>query len=194
MQVPESKLPALEVLVSSCSTHLLKEYGTYESSLSISCKAPKVPANNALLPADATRLITLLSTLPHGVLKFSHAVPGLVESSTNLASVRPLEEGTQKDSVVQYRIQCSTRSSLSAPLERCRKTIRKLGELVGADVEQDKAYPGWEPQPNSEIVGIVRDAIGKITGRAYIFACSIHSLQKTCCTKDLKRMDFHKAL
>lgn len=31
-------------------------------------------------------------------------------------------------------------------------------------VEQDEAYPGWQPQPGAEIVNVVKAAIGEITG------------------------------
>lgn len=146
-----------------------------------------------LVPDEAQRLLTLLLTLPHGVLKNSHTVPGetgrlpgkhvqlieepsllphrrschclisgLVESSTNLASVQP---GPVEGSSVLYRVQCSTRSSLMHALERCRGAIRQIAGLCGAAVEQDQAYPGWLPQPDAKVVRLAQAAIGEVIGR-----------------------------
>ena len=50
-------------------------------------------------------------------------------------------------------------------LERCRASIRRIGELCGADVAQDTAYPGWSPQPAAEIVQLAQKVIAEIAGR-----------------------------
>ena len=81
---------------------LQEEYGRFETELSISLEAEPLPqtgggasaGNSPLQPRDcldaasAAQLLALLQALPHGVAKFSHAVPGLVETSNNLASVK----------------------------------------------------------------------------------------------------------
>ena len=49
-------------------------------------------------------------------------------------------------------------------LERTRGAIRRIGELCGAAVEQDEAYPGWAPQPDAEIVGLTQRVIAQVAG------------------------------
>jgi dipeptidase D len=143
------------------------EYGTREPDFRITVEptAPEKEYPAVLESKDSERLLNLLCCLPHGVIKYSHSVPGLVETSNNLASVRPNSGGSATDGQVSYRIQCSTRSSIMPALERTRGAIRRLGGLVGANIEQDEAYPGWAPQPNAEIVGVTQRVIADVAGR-----------------------------
>eukprot|EP00884_Botryococcus_braunii_P019726 jgi/Botrbrau1/6437/Bobra.0034s0013.1 len=109
-----------------------------------------------------SKLLTLLRALPHGVIKFSHHVPGLVETSTNLASVK-FDKVTDKGA--QYTIQCNTRSSLMDAIENTREVIRRLATLCGAEVEMDIAYPGWNPNPHSKVLQLAKEVVSKILGR-----------------------------
>jgi dipeptidase D len=139
------------------------EYGSLETGLTVKCEFFDGFSDEEFLSQDsAHRLVTLLLGLPHGVLKYSHSVPGLVETSSNLASVINDSCGELCKS---FRIQCSTRSSLMPSLERSRQVIRRFGELCGATVEQGPAYPGWQPDPSAPIVSIARVAISSIAGR-----------------------------
>jgi dipeptidase D len=90
----------------------------------------------------------MLMAFPHGVWKYSHDVPGLVESSTNLASVR-----IDDDMLVTHH---STRSSVKAALEALRGRIEAIGSLADAEVKHMNAYPGWRPNPDSELLAITK--------------------------------------
>lgn len=66
---------------------------------------------------------------------------GLVETSTNLASVTLLAGGQgEKGAAVQ--VACLTRSSLTSALENTRDRIRRIAGLVGASACIEPAYPG----------------------------------------------------
>ncbi|GAB4815754.1 hypothetical protein N2152v2_002800 [Parachlorella kessleri] len=162
--VPAAKVDRAHQLVSQRGGLLLAEYGHLEKTLHVDLRPvqPDAAPQEALSPEGADRLLTLLLTLPHGVLKNSHAVPGLVETSTNLASVRPKGAGA---GWAEFAVQCSTRSSMMAPLEHYRAVIRRIANLCGGTVEQDEAYPGWAPNPASEVVELARQAIKGVTGR-----------------------------
>ncbi|KAK9830529.1 hypothetical protein WJX72_012284 [[Myrmecia] bisecta] len=140
------------------------EYGTLEKDLSIASLPVKAPTN-VLTPESAHSLLTLLLTLPHGVHKYSHAVPGLVETSTNLAAVGPASSGDHHRGSA-LKITCSTRSSLMPALDTQRKRIAKLSSLCGAEVAQDKAYPGWAPNPKSDVLQITKDVFHELLGVA----------------------------
>jgi len=167
LYVPSNAQEATMDTVSQSSTDFKAEFGQRETGVSIKafCHQSILPSAPVavLLPGDADRLMSLLLTLPHGVIKYSHSVPGLVETSSNLASVRLTTAEGQP--VATFRIQCSTRSSLMPALERTRGAIRRIAGMCGAGIEQDEAYPGWMPQPDAEIVGLARDAIADIAGR-----------------------------
>lgn len=116
--------------------------------------------------------MTLLLTLPHGVIKRSHTVSGLVETSTNLASVSPVffEEKEEKEEgkpprISSFKISCSTRSSFMPALEATRRSIARIARGAGATVEQGEAYPGWAADPAASLVGLAREAVEGVTGR-----------------------------
>lgn len=143
-----------------------QEYGVREPGMSITLTTGS--AATVIRDESAVQLITLLCTLPHGVVKYSHAVPGLVETSTNLASVRAHAANNTSGPVANhttYTIVCCTRSSLMPALETVRQRIAKLARLCGAGISLDKAYPGWQPAPSSPVVTLTKEVIGSITGK-----------------------------
>jgi dipeptidase D len=90
----------------------------------------------------------LVVALPHGVISMSYDIPGLVETSTNLATVKP-QNGA-------LTISLSSRSSVASALEALRQRIRGAASLAGASVEEGGGYPGWKPDLQSELLQVVR--------------------------------------
>ena len=164
--VPAAAQTAAAAVIKRAEAEFSTEFGQKEQALRMACGPASAAPECVISAADHERLLTLLLTLPHGVVKFSHSVPGLVETSSNLASIRAEpQDDSSGAGTASYRIQCSTRSSLMPALERCRGAIRRIGALCGARVEQDEAYPGWLPEPDAAIVGVARAAIAAVAGR-----------------------------
>lgn len=104
-----------------------------------------------------TNLIKAIYGCVNGVIRMSDAVEGLVETSTNLASVTA-EGGTISLASLQ-------RSSVdSARTDVCTK-MRTVFELAGAEVVHEGAYPGWKPNMDSAILKkmqrVYKDLYGK---------------------------------
>jgi dipeptidase D len=99
--------------------------------------------------ADATtaRALALLAALPHGVLRMSDEIPGLVETSTNLARVRT-------DGAL-LRISMSNRSSVSSALAAAQRRVAAFADLAGAEVNVEEGYPGWKPNLDSKVLGVL---------------------------------------
>jgi len=155
------------------------EYGGLETGLCVDVAVDMVdtgggggagPPPAYLTAASSDALLTLLRTLPHGALRMSTAVPGLVETSTNLASVGPVkgqaQGGGEAPPVASFAIQTSTRSSLLPALEAVRRSIAACARSVGGTCVSDEAYPGWAPNPASRIVRLTAAAVEGVTGRA----------------------------
>ncbi len=106
---------------------------------------------------DLERLLGLLMALPHGVLGMSPAIPGLVETSSNLA-VALEDQG-------RVKIVTSSRSSVMPTLRSVASSIEALGRLAGAEVDAHDGYPGWKPNMKSPILGIVREVYRAQWGR-----------------------------
>ncbi|NDW09145.1 aminoacyl-histidine dipeptidase [Dysgonomonas sp. 520] len=92
-------------------------------------------------------LLNGLVACPHGVLAMSQDIPGLVEASTNLASVKMKENQT-------IVIGTSQRSSTESLKNYAANMINAVFTLAKAKVEHGDGYPGWKPNPNSEILKV----------------------------------------
>ncbi len=92
------------------------------------------------------RLTKSVLACPNGVIRMSDSVPGLVETSTNLASVKSDSEGKT------IAIACLMRSSVDSAKEILAKRIDAVFSLAGANVEFSGAYPGWQPNMASPIL------------------------------------------
>lgn len=66
----------MQQLVSQQALSLKEEYGYLEKDMSIDIYDHPQRAPTVMTVDSQTKLLTLLSTLPHGVVKWSHAVPG----------------------------------------------------------------------------------------------------------------------
>jgi len=91
------------------------------------------------------------------VVAMSPTIPGLVESSSNVATVRCGE-----DSVT---IVTSSRSSLAPALESIRASIRSSAQLAGAAWHVEDGYPGWQPDPASPVTEVLRGIYREVWGK-----------------------------
>jgi len=101
------------------------------------------------------RLLNALYACPHGVLAMSMRMPGLVETSTNLASVKFKTGNT-------IEITTSQRSDLESGKQDAAYMVESVFKMVNADVRHGEGYPGWVPNPSSELLSITRLAYTKL--------------------------------
>lgn len=106
----------------------------------------------------ATRFIQALFACPHGVETMSMDIPGLVETSTNLASVNMRRQGVIEVVTSQRSAITSARRMMAAKVEACFK-------LAGAEVEHTSEYPGWKPDVDSHILKLCVESYRKLFGR-----------------------------
>lgn len=107
---------------------------------------------------ESTRnAVSLLDALPHGVLAMSQDIQGLVETSTNLATV-----GADDGHLV---IMMSTRSSVASAMRAARARLRSFANLAEAKVEENEGYPGWKPDVASPLLATFRGIHQRVTGK-----------------------------
>ncbi len=106
---------------------------------------------------ESKKIVDFLMSLPHGVLAMSLAMEGLVETSTNLAVVNSHQDHVE---VVE-----SSRSSINSSLDFVCKQLKALGELAEAETHQPPGYPGWTPNPDSQILKIMKEVYRKLFGK-----------------------------
>ena len=113
---------------------------------------PKKVLKNSL----RKRFVQAIYACPHGVISWSDDIHGLVETSTNLASVK----FTKKELVVTT----SQRSAIEAGKDDVAAMVNSVFTLAGARARQTDGYPGWAPNPDSEIVEITKNSYTKLFG------------------------------
>lgn len=103
------------------------------------------------------KLLNALYACPHGVIAWSRVMNDLVETSTNLASVK-FEDSNR------IFISTSQRSSVNSAKMHIANTVKSTFKLTGAHVEQTEGYPGWNPNPDSEVLHIAKESYRKLFG------------------------------
>lgn len=133
----------------------------------------KLSAESAGLPGflidfkTQGKLLNAISASPHGVLEMSTRMEGMVETSTNLASVK-----FEVNNAIP--ITTSQRSELESRKYAAAEMVRSVFELAGATVTHSDGYPGWAPNPDSDILKTTVSSYKKLFGKEPIVR-SIHA-------------------
>ncbi len=154
--VPSAKAIEFEKSVDVYLNIYKAEFSMTEPSLSFVAEKTTTPT---LLIDDKTQsnLIRAAFGCPNGVVRMSDSVPGLVETSNNLARV-------YSDNTNIYA-QCLLRSSVDSSKEALGDKVSAVFELAGAEVVLTGAYPGWKPNPKSPILTVMQDVYKKKYGK-----------------------------
>jgi dipeptidase D len=128
---------------------------------------PAAPPAQALSRGDTRRFLGFLFGVPDGVAGMSRAVPGLVETSSNLAVVTLSESGA--------RILTSQRSSVESRLDEMCGRMRALAELAGLKAAHDSRYPAWTPRPDSPVLARAKEVFARMNGGAEPRVKAIHA-------------------
>lgn len=144
--LPESDKHSLRTDLNIFIAEVEAEYSVSEPDLQIILES-EVPQTKAIDKDTTKRLLQSLYAVPHGVYAMSQDIPGLVETSTNLASVKMKPNQT-------IRIETSQRSSISSAKQDIANMVRTVFEIGGAKISHSDGYPGWKPNPHSEILEI----------------------------------------
>jgi dipeptidase D len=133
----------LKSLVAKLEADLKSELGAFDPGLRITIDGAPRP-EQVIGESDAALVAGLLASLPHGVIEMSPDVAGLVQTSTNLATV-----STQGDEVL---METSQRSPIASAKLAAARRVETLTRIAGFDVKHSGDYPGWKPEPTSDIV------------------------------------------
>ena len=133
----------LRSLVSEVEAETRSALGAFDPGVRITVESAARP-QQVMVDSDAVLAAGLLSSLHHGVLAMSPDIPGLVQTSTNLAIVSA-EDGFME-------IETSQRSSIESSKLAAGRMVSTILQFAGFEVRQAGGYPGWKPEPASDIV------------------------------------------
>jgi dipeptidase D len=156
--VPRQKLEDAEKAIRDVNATIKSELATVEPDLSISLSVLKTKRKIKVLKrAEQKRILQTISALPHGVMKMSADIPGLVETSTNVAVIKTIRD--------RVKFVTSQRSSVASEIVEIARTVYSIFDLGGAQVETSDGYPGWKPNMDSPILSLARSAYRDLYGK-----------------------------
>jgi dipeptidase D len=130
--------------------NISSEYKLSDPSLVLTTDSTPLP-DRVIDRISQEKLNMALDKCPHGVIAWSETIEDLVETSTNLASIK-----FEKDNTI--RIVTSQRSSSDSAKEELSSRIGRIFKESGAEVFHPEGYPGWQPDTNSEILRITKES------------------------------------
>ena len=153
---PEDK-EKLAVAFNTFVADVKNEYHVTEKNEDFFCES--VDAPETVIDRDtACRVLSAVYAAPHGVTSMSMEIKGLVETSTNLASIK-MREGNQ------LVVESFSRSSVESRKQDLVNQIETVFRLAGADeVEREGDYQGWEPRMDSHILHVAVECWERLYG------------------------------
>jgi dipeptidase D len=139
-----------EKLIKELQEKVIIEFKTPDGGVKIELKKSGSTTNVVYTNALKDRIVDTLLALPHGVIAMSPDLEGLVETSTNLATVKVIDNNV--------RIGTSQRSSIESAKDFISDNVAAIFRLAGSDVKAGDGYPGWKPNMDSEILKISKTA------------------------------------
>jgi len=156
--IPRKAWEQATSLVTRFNATIKAEFATVEPGLEISLVELKGARKGRVVKsAIQKRLCKTISALPHGVIRMSPDIPGLVETSTNVAII-----STGKKSI---SVATSQRSSVASEIDEICQMVANVFELGGAEAEASDGYPGWKPDLDSEILKIAKQTYQSLYGK-----------------------------
>ena len=146
----------LRSLLAKAEADYRTDLGEFDPELRIAAEKADRPAK-VMDAADAKQTVALLASLHHGVLAMSPDVPGLVQTSTNLAVI------TTKGDTVE--VITSQRSAIESSRNAAAAMVATVCRLAGFEIEHSGDYPGWKPDPHSQVVEKLQQVHEKLFGQ-----------------------------
>jgi len=156
--VPPRKLKRAEKIIGEFNSTVKAELTTVDPDLLVSLTPMKGNTGRSVMRKSEQRKINkTISGLPHGVIKMSADIHGLVETSTNIAVIQTLAES--------IKMVTSQRSSVASEILEIVDTVSSILGLGGASVDFGSGYPGWKPNMDSPILKTAKSAYRSLYGK-----------------------------
>jgi len=156
--IPHSQKENLVVEWNVFASEMEFEYERSEPKLKLYLQSVELP--EFIIDSDTKgRLLKLIAACPHGVLEMSSRMVGMVETSTNLASVKFSGDH-------EIILTTSQRSEIDGRKYMAAEMVEAVMKLAGAVVHHSDGYPGWTPNPDSAVAKIAVDSYKRLFGNA----------------------------
>ncbi len=163
--VAPDKLSKAQEVAARVAAEVKAEYAATDPNMKIvfepyACAEGEVcDPDECLYAADAAALNMLRAIIacPDGVERMSDQMPGLVETSNNMAMVRIFKG--------EFFVKSLLRSSVDSAKEQLAGKMSCVFALAGYEVAFTGGYSGWAPNAASPILRIMKDVYLKMFGK-----------------------------
>jgi len=146
--VPDDNVDQVKKAVKRYELIYQSELGAVEPTLSFTLEETEKP-KSMIEERVQDDLIDSVYGCPNGVIRMADGMAGMVETSTNLSTVK-----SQKGVIF---VKCLLRSSVETAKEDLVEQVDSVFALGGAMVSFDGGYPGWKPNMDSQILKQMKD-------------------------------------
>ncbi|MDD4515950.1 aminoacyl-histidine dipeptidase [Massilibacteroides sp.] len=155
--IPESAKEDVRIMLNQFTADVENELKHIDKNVKLLLESVPRP-EKAIDNVTAEKIIFALQACPHGVIGMSHEIEGLVETSTNLASVKTLPDNT-------VLVGTSQRSSIESYKLAVANQVAATFLLAGAKVTHGDGYPGWAPNSDSLIMKVAQESYKRLFGK-----------------------------
>ena len=153
--VPMAEKESVRVDLNIFLAEVENEYAVTEPNLTMELESESAQPE-VMEPEAMKRFLHAIYAVHNGVYAMSQDMEGLVETSSNLASIK------QRDG--KLLVVTSQRSSILSSRKDMSQMVRSAFELGGAVTETGNGYPGWKPNPSSEILKVAVESYERLFG------------------------------
>ncbi|MGL5958590.1 MAG: aminoacyl-histidine dipeptidase, partial [Phocaeicola sp.] len=155
--VPMANKESVRIDINIYTAEIENEFAVTEPNLKSELSSES-PCLYAIDRGVVTKLLQSIYAVQNGVYAMSQDMEGLVESSSNLASIK------QSESVI--KVVTSQRSSILSSRMDLSEAVRSTFLLGGATVTIGDGYPGWKPNPSSPLLKLAYESYERLFGIA----------------------------
>jgi len=162
--IPRQKADAFGIWIMRAALTIRAENSLTDPQLQITCQVTQAEGDRVIPLTAQLALISAVSGTLSGIDRMSPSIPGLVQTSNNLARV-VVADG-------QISVLCLARSSVDSERDALTDSLTSVLEQMGGAIEISDDYPGWQPDPSSKIVQLMSELYNEMFGEpAHVAAC-----------------------
>ena len=156
--VPAAEKENVRATFNVFASEVEEEYHVTEPNIKMYMESAE--AEKVICEEDSRKIILALQGVDNGVLSMCQdkAIEWLVETSSNLASVKTQEDGS-------VLVTTSQRSNVMSALDNMCNTVRAVFQLAGAEVDTGEGYPAWKMNPDSKLTKMVVETYKELFGK-----------------------------
>lgn len=156
--VPAAEKENVRAAFNVFASEVEEEYHVTEPNIKMYMESAE--AEKVICEEDSRKIILALQGVDNGVLSMCQdkAIEWLVETSSNLASVKTQEDGS-------VLVTTSQRSNVMSALDNMCNTVRAVFQLAGAEVDTGEGYPAWKMNPDSKLTKMVVETYKELFGK-----------------------------